>query len=68
MWQLRVDAWSSIADLAKRLSDPTLVPNGRADRERELGELLELVAPVERYWAEPGPRHVGELRQVFAAD
>jgi arginine decarboxylase len=67
LWQLRVDRWSSIADLAKRLSDPTAASQGRADRERELGVLLELVAPVESYWAVPGRRCVGELREVYAA-
>jgi arginine decarboxylase len=67
VWQLRVDAWSSIADHAKRLSDPMLAPDGRADVESELGELLDLVASVESYWAIPGPQQVGELRKLFDA-
>jgi arginine decarboxylase len=67
VWQLRVDVWSSIADLAKRLSDPTMVPDSRADLERELGDLLELVASVESYWAVPGPQRVGALRELVAA-
>ena len=67
VWQLRVDVWSSIADLAKQLSDAALTPDGRANRERELTELLESVAPVENYFASPGSRHVGELREVFTA-
>jgi arginine decarboxylase len=66
-WQLRVDMWSSIADLAKRLADPTMQPDDPAAPERELGELLDLVEPVERYWAVPGPRRVGELRELVAA-
>ena len=47
VWQLRVDVWSSIADLAKQLSDAALTPDGRANRERELTELLDSVAQVE---------------------
>jgi hypothetical protein len=61
VWELRADVWSSIADLMKRLADPALVPDGGADGERELGRLLDLVAPFESYWADPGPRRVGEL-------
>jgi arginine decarboxylase len=64
---MRVDRWSSIADLAKRLSDPTVAPQDRHDRERELGKLLEWAVPFESYWAVPGPRRVGELRELFAA-
>jgi hypothetical protein len=71
IWQLRVDVWSSIADLAQRLSDPTQPPDGRAGREHELTELLELVARVERYWAHPGPGPgpgpVSTLRELVAA-
>src|SRR5919109_4199133 len=67
VWQLRVDVWSSIADLAKRLSDPALTREGRADPERELTDLIELVAPFETYWADPGSRRVGQLREMFAA-
>ena len=26
VWQLRVDVWSSIADLTKQLADPTMQP------------------------------------------
>jgi hypothetical protein len=41
---------------------------GRPDRpDRELGELLSLVAPVESYWAVPWPQHLGELRALVAA-
>jgi arginine decarboxylase len=67
VWQLRVDTWSSIADLAKRLSDPTLSSESRADREADLVELVERVAPFESYWAAPGPRGVSELRELIAA-
>ena len=64
-WQLRVDVWSSIADLTKRLADPTAPTTGPAGPARELGELLGLVAPIENYWAVPGPERVGELRRLY---
>jgi arginine/lysine/ornithine decarboxylase len=67
VWQLRVDTWSSIADVTKRLSDATLPQDQRAAMEGDLGQLLNLVAPVETYWAHPGPQRIGELRKLLAA-
>jgi arginine decarboxylase len=67
VWQLRVDTWSSIADVTKRLSDATLPQDQRAALEGDLGQLLNLVAPVETYWAHPGPQRFGQLRKVLAA-
>jgi arginine decarboxylase len=67
VWQLRVDTWSSIADLTKRLHDASLPQDLRADLESKLGELVDLVAPVENYWAFPGPQRVGQLRELLAA-
>jgi arginine decarboxylase len=66
-WQLRVDVWSSIADLIRRLADQALQPDDRAAPERELGELLGLVTPVESYWADPGTQRVSVLRELVAA-
>jgi len=66
VWQLRVDTWSSIADVTKRLHDASLPHDKRADLEGELDELLNLVAPVENYWAYPGPQRVGQLRELLA--
>jgi hypothetical protein len=42
-WQLRVDVWSSIADLTTQLANQALQPDDGAAPERELGELLGLV-------------------------
>ena len=66
--QLRVDVWSSIADLTKQLADPTMQPDDRTAPARELGELLGLVAPIETYWAAPGPRRVGDTRRFRSSD
>jgi arginine decarboxylase len=67
VWQSRVDRWSSIADLAKQLSDAAIPAHAREVRARELGQLLDLVAPVESYWAVPGARRVAELRELCDA-
>ena len=62
-WQLRVDAWNSITELARQLADATLAPASRVDRERELARLIDFVAPLEIYWADPGPHRMAELRK-----
>src|SRR5918995_2765569 len=66
VWQVRVDRWSAIADLARRLADPPAATPAHEERERELGELFELVSPLEHYWAVPGPKRVAELRRLYA--
>jgi arginine decarboxylase len=66
-WQLRVDAWNSITDLARQLSDATLAPDSRIERERELARLTDFVAPLETYWADPGPNRMAELRKLVLA-
>jgi arginine decarboxylase len=66
-WQLRVDAWNSITDLARQLSDATLVPDSRVEQEQELTRLIDFVAPLESYWADPGPQRMAELRKLVMA-
>src|SRR4051794_26858394 len=66
-WQLRVDAWNSITDLARQLADATLAPDSRAGRERELTGLIDFVAPLETYWATPGADRMAELRKLIMA-
>ena len=66
-WQLRVDAWNSITDLARQLADARLAPDSRAERERELTRLIDFVAPLESYWAVPGPDRMAELRKLLLA-
>ena len=66
VWQMRVDRWAAIADLARRLADPNATTPAHEERERELGELFELVSPLEHYWAVPGPTRVAELRRQYA--
>jgi arginine decarboxylase len=67
VWQLRVDTWSSIADVTKRLSDAAQPQDQRAAMEADLDQLLNLVAPVETYWAHPGPQRIGQLRKLLTA-
>jgi arginine decarboxylase len=66
-WQVRADTWSSIADATKRLHEAAL-PTGRGETlERELDEMLELIAVIENYWAVPGPQRVAQVRALVSS-
>ena len=67
VWQLRVDTWNSITELARQLSDATLAPDRRVERETELARLIDVVAPLESYWADPGPHQMAELQKFVIA-
>jgi arginine decarboxylase len=67
VWQLRIDTWSALADLSKRLLDGALPDDERGTLEREIDELVDLVDPIENCWASPGPHHVRMLREQLAA-
>ena len=76
VWQLRADAWVSLAEVTRRLitGPPDLGPNesgaslpepARADLGAELlervEELLGLLEPIENCWAFPGRASLSEL-------
>src|ERR1700738_488774 len=63
VWRLRADAWTSLADVTKRLAD-TLTPTDlRPGLQARITELVLLLDPLETYWAYPGR---GQLQQIGA--
>jgi arginine decarboxylase len=63
MWRLRGDAWASLADVTKRMSDALTPEDQRPAMRDEVGELVRRLDPLETYWAYPGR---GELEQIAA--
>jgi arginine decarboxylase len=66
-WQVRSDAWCSLEE-----SSAQLVLAGAQHRPiEELGEtiaeLLNVLGPIERFWAFPGMPAFGKVRRLFAA-
>jgi len=66
-WQVRNDAWCSLEE-----SSAQLVLAGAQHRPvEELGEtianLLDVLGPIERFWAFPGMPAFGKVRRLFAA-
>jgi arginine decarboxylase len=67
LWQVRTDAWSSLEESAAQL-----VLAGSQHRPAEqLGEtvhgLLDVLGPIERFWAFPGPQSFQKVRRLFTA-
>jgi arginine decarboxylase len=62
--QLRSDRWSALRDCAEALHR---APQGRvAERQaKRMRELFEALAPIEAYWAFPGPQTFGQLRRML---
>jgi arginine decarboxylase len=68
MWQLRRDAMSSLEETTTRLAN--LVAQGRpADAEvAKARELLNVLDPIETYWAFPGRQRFEQVQRLFAAN
>ena len=54
VWQLRGDAWSSLADATKRLFETSLPADQTDTLRKEVASLIQLLDPIETYWAYPG--------------
>jgi arginine decarboxylase len=68
VWQLRGDAWSSLADATKRLFDTSLPANQSDTLRSEVAALLQLLDPLETYWAYPGREQLHQLREMCEDD
>ena len=61
MWRLRGDAWASLADVTKRLSDVLTPDEQRPALQEEARELVRLLDPLETYWAYPGRSRLEQI-------
>src|SRR6516162_7561420 len=66
-WQARSDAWSRLEEASGQLAAAALA--GQADDAmiETTSGLLDALAPVERYWAFPGPEANQGVRDLFAS-
>jgi arginine decarboxylase len=67
LWQLRNDGWSSLEETAAQLvlAGAQQRPAGRLTETAT--ELLNILGPIERFWAFPGTQAFQRLRRLFAA-
>src|SRR5215203_6173822 len=61
VWRLRGDAWASLADVTKRLSDTGTPDELRPALHDEATELVRLLDPLETYWAHPGRSRLEQI-------
>ena len=61
MWRLRGDAWASLADVTKRLSDARSPDELRPALQDEARELVRLLDPLETYWSYPGRSRLEQI-------
>ena len=61
VWRLRADAWTSLADVTKRLADALTPTELRPGLQARITELVLLLDPLETYWAYPGR---GQWQQI----
>jgi arginine decarboxylase len=66
-WQFRSDAWSRLEETSGRLAS-ALARGLRADGMAEAAaELVDGLAPIEQYWAFPGPEAFQRARELLAS-
>jgi len=67
LWQVRTDAWSSLEESATQL----LLAGAKHRPVEQLGDtihdLLDVLGPIERFWAFPGIANFVKVRRLFAA-
>src|SRR5436309_5901458 len=67
LWQVRTDAWSSLEESATQL----VLAGAQHRPVEQLGDtihgLLDVLGPIERFWAFPGIANFQKVRRLFAA-
>jgi arginine decarboxylase len=65
-WQFRSDAWSQLEEAGGQLANASLQGQPVDDMAGATLALLDALAPIERYWAFPGPQAYQHARQLLA--
>ena len=67
LWQVRGDSWSSLEESTTQLALASAQQRPVEQLAETVKGLLEVLSPIERYWAFPGPRTIHEVQRLFAA-
>jgi len=65
LWQLRNDAWSSLEESTAQLALAFSQQRPVEQLTETVTESLNLLGPIERFWAFPGPRAFQKVRRLF---
>ena len=67
LWQVRNDAWSSLEEAIAQLALAHVEQRPVDQLTQTATAALNLLEPMERFWAFPGPRAYQKVRRLFAA-
>src|SRR5580658_7958021 len=66
LWQLRADSWCSLEESTGQLALAATQGRPVGPLVETITELLNVLGPIERFWAFPGVRSFGVMRRLFA--
>ena len=66
-WQARCDTWSRLEEASGQLAATFLAGQANEELVETTSGLLDALAPVEQYWAFPGPEANRRVRDLFAS-
>jgi arginine decarboxylase len=67
LWQLRADSWSGLEEASERLAVAVTQERPSERLVKEVDRLLDVLAPMEVYWAFPGVQTFQHARRLFGA-
>ena len=67
LWQLRADSWSGLEEASERLAVAVTQERPTERLVKEVDRLLDVLAPMEVYWAFPGVQTFQHARRLFGA-
>jgi len=67
LWQLRADSWSGLEEAGERLAVAVTQERPTERLVKEVDRLLDVLAPMEVYWAFPGVQTFQHARRLFGA-
>ena len=65
VWEVRNDGWIHLSDDAHRLADAELSGADMELARRHVADALDLLEPIESYWAFPGRHGFQRLLKLF---
>ncbi len=66
-WQIRNDAWCSLEETSAQLVLAGARHRPVAELGKEISRLLDVIGPIERFWAFPGIQAFQKVRRLFNA-
>lgn len=66
-WQIRDDAWCSLEEASAQLVQAAAQHRPLEELDETIARLLDVLGPIERFWAFPGMQSFQQVRRLFGA-